>query len=192
MAGVIDIYMVDVCVMDIDFLCPGYLAGCLFVQWFLLDAVDWHLLSWIPVGWWSVSKISTCWLASLIFTDYLLVLLKIRMLDGVLDSVFAWLVDGLYHGYLKVWLVFWIFGWSLICLLVDGWCSGHLAGRWLVSWILFSCWLVSWIPFGWQMVSLISGWLLLGVLTFCLDNNCVCIGRVPDPTSFFLPTSFCT
>jgi hypothetical protein len=23
------------------------------------------------------------------------------------------------------------------------------------------------------------------------DNNCVCTGRVPDPTSLFLPTSFC-
>ncbi len=37
---VLDIYMVNVCVVDIDFLCPGYLAGCLFVQRFLLDAVD--------------------------------------------------------------------------------------------------------------------------------------------------------
>ncbi len=32
--------------------------------------------------------------------------------------------------------------------------------------------------------------------SFCPDpglfcNNCVCTGRVPDPTSLFLPTSFC-
>ncbi len=25
----------------------------------------------------------------------------------------------------------------------------------------------------------------------CYNNNCVCTGRVPDPTSLFLPTSFC-
>ncbi len=32
---------------------------------------------------------------------------------------------------------------------------------------------------------------LMSVLHGLLSNNCVCTGRVPDPTSLFLPTSFC-